>query len=62
MSRDRWVVLLTYQFPPTGGAGSLRMLAFAKHLREFGWKARIGFEEGLRETVEWFEQHREEIP
>src|SRR5512145_502498 len=35
-----------------------RMLDTSKALREFGWKARIGFEEGLRETVEWFEKHR----
>ena len=38
-----------------------RMLDTSRALREFGWKARIGFEEGLSETVEWFEQHREGI-
>ena len=38
-----------------------RMLNTARALREFGWKARIGFEEGLRETVEWFERNREKI-
>jgi GDP-L-fucose synthase len=38
-----------------------RMLDTAKAAREFGWRARIGFEEGLRETVEWFERNREEI-
>jgi GDP-L-fucose synthase len=36
-----------------------RMLDTSKALREFGWKARIGFEDGLRETVEWFEKNRE---
>jgi GDP-L-fucose synthase len=36
-----------------------RMLDTSKALREFGWKARIPFEEGLRETVEWFEATRE---
>jgi GDP-L-fucose synthase len=36
-----------------------RMLDTSKALREFGWKARIGFEDGLRETVEWFETNRE---
>jgi GDP-L-fucose synthase len=36
-----------------------RMLDTSKALREFGWKARIGFEEGLRETIEWFEKNRE---
>jgi GDP-L-fucose synthase len=35
-----------------------RMLDTSRALREFGWKARIGFEEGLRETIEWFERHR----
>jgi GDP-L-fucose synthase len=35
-----------------------RMLDTSRALREFGWKARIPFEEGLRETVEWFERER----
>jgi GDP-L-fucose synthase len=39
-----------------------RMLDTSRALREFGWKARIPFEEGLRDTVEWFEGHRKEIP
>ncbi|GAO01362.1 GDP-L-fucose synthase [Anaeromyxobacter sp. PSR-1] len=39
-----------------------RMLDTSKALREFGWKARIGFEDGLRETVEWFEANRGSIP
>jgi len=34
-----------------------RMLDTSKALAEFGWKAATPFEEGLRETVEWFEQH-----
>ena len=38
-----------------------RMLDTSCAEREFGWKARIGFEEGLRETVAWFEAHRGEI-
>ena len=38
-----------------------RMLDTSRAEREFGWKARIGFEEGLRETVAWFEAHRGEI-
>ena len=33
-----------------------RMLDVSRAEREFGWKARIGFEEGLRETIEWFEE------
>jgi len=39
-----------------------RMLDTSKALREFGWKARIPFEEGLRETVAWFEENRGTIP
>jgi GDP-L-fucose synthase len=35
-----------------------RMLDTSKALREFGWKARIPFEDGLRETIEWFERNR----
>ena len=35
-----------------------RMLDTSRALREFGWRARISFEEGLRETVEWFEKNR----
>jgi GDP-L-fucose synthase len=38
-----------------------RMLDTSKALAEFGWKAKIGFEEGLRETVEWFERNRGNI-
>ncbi len=38
-----------------------RMLDTSKALRAFGWKARIGFEEGLRETVAWFEENREKL-
>jgi GDP-L-fucose synthase len=38
-----------------------RMLDTSKALREFGWKARIGFEEGLNETVDWFETNRGNI-
>jgi GDP-L-fucose synthase len=35
-----------------------RMLDTSRALREFGWKARIPFEEGLRETIAWFEKSR----
>jgi GDP-L-fucose synthase len=38
-----------------------RMLDTSRAFQEFGWKARIGFEEGLKETVEWFEQNRGNI-
>jgi GDP-L-fucose synthase len=35
-----------------------RMLDTSRAEREFGWRARIPFEEGLRETVAWYEKHR----
>jgi GDP-L-fucose synthase len=35
-----------------------RMLDTSRAERELGWRARIGFDEGLRETVEWFERSR----
>jgi GDP-L-fucose synthase len=38
-----------------------RMLDTSKALREIGWRARTPFEEGLRETIEWFEGNREKI-
>jgi len=39
-----------------------RMLDTSKALREFGWKAKIPFENGLRETVAWYEENRGTIP
>jgi len=38
-----------------------RMLDTSRALAEFGWKAKIGFEDGLKETIEWFERHQGEI-
>jgi GDP-L-fucose synthase len=35
-----------------------RMLDTSRAEREFGWKARIPFAEGLRETVEWYQAER----
>ena len=35
-----------------------RMLDTSRAEREFGWTAKIGFEAGLRETIEWYEQSR----
>ena len=35
-----------------------RMLDTSRAFTEFGWKAQIGFEQGLKETVEWYEQNR----
>jgi GDP-L-fucose synthase len=38
-----------------------RMLDTSRALAEFGWKARIPFEQGLPETVAWFEKNRGNI-
>jgi GDP-L-fucose synthase len=38
-----------------------RMLDTSRALQAFGWKAGIGFEEGLAETVAWYERHRESV-
>ncbi|MFQ5604461.1 MAG: glycosyltransferase family 4 protein [bacterium] len=32
------VLIITYYFPPSGGAGVQRTLKFVKYLREFGWE------------------------
>ena len=32
------VLIVTYYFPPSGGAGVQRALKFVKYLREFGWE------------------------
>jgi GDP-L-fucose synthase len=39
-----------------------RMLDTSRALREFGWKARIPFEDGLAETVAWYQSSRGSIP
>jgi GDP-L-fucose synthase len=39
-----------------------RKLDTRRALAEFGWRARTPFEEGLRETIEWFEANRGSIP
>jgi len=35
-----------------------RMLDVSVAEREFGFKAKVGFEEGLKKTIEWYTQHR----
>jgi GDP-L-fucose synthase len=39
-----------------------RMLDPSRALAELGWRATTPFEDGLRETVEWFEANRGSIP
>ncbi|KAF0117512.1 MAG: nucleoside-diphosphate-sugar epimerase [bacterium] len=36
-----------------------RMLDTSRAVKEFGFKARTGFEEGLRKTIEWYRESRE---
>lgn len=38
MQNRKKVLILTYYWPPTGGAGVHRWLKFTKYLREFGWE------------------------
>lgn len=48
-------------FDPTKPNGQpRRALDVSRAEQEFGFKARVGFEEGLRRTIEWYEQHRKE--
>jgi len=35
---NRKVLIITYYWPPSGGAGVQRWLKFSKYLREFGWE------------------------
>lgn len=37
----RRVLIIAYYFPPIGGIGSIRLAAFASHLREFGWEPTV---------------------
>jgi GDP-L-fucose synthase len=38
------------------------MLDTSRAFEEFGWRARTPFEEGLAETVAWYERSRGSIP
>ncbi|MDF9745861.1 GDP-L-fucose synthase family protein [Natrinema salsiterrestre] len=38
-----------------------RRLDVSRAKREFGWEASTPFEEGLRKTIEWYEDHRSNI-
>src|SRR5438270_3935106 len=35
--RGRRVLMIAHHFPPAGGSGPNRALAFARHLPEYGW-------------------------
>jgi GDP-L-fucose synthase len=48
-------------FDPTKPNGQpRRALDVSRAEREFGFKAQVGFEEGLRRTIKWYEQVRKE--
>ena len=39
-----------------------RKLDTTRAEREFGFRARVAFREGLQQTIAWFETHRHERP
>jgi GDP-L-fucose synthase len=43
------------------GGQPRRSLNTDRARREFGFEARVGFEEGLRQTIEWYRVHHQEI-
>jgi dTDP-glucose 4,6-dehydratase len=45
--------------PDRPGHDRRYLLSSSKLRRELGWKPEIDFERGLRETVEWYAEHRE---
>jgi GDP-L-fucose synthase len=38
-----------------------RGLDTSRAYEKFGFKAQVGFEEGLKETIQWFREHQQEI-
>lgn len=45
------LLIITYYWPPAGGAGVYRWLKFSKHLREYGWEPIIYTSEGGEYSV-----------
>lgn len=41
MTRPRTALLVTYEFPPTGGPGVQRVAKFGRYLPEFGWRVEV---------------------
>ncbi|MCA9098140.1 MAG: hypothetical protein KDA36_07135, partial [Planctomycetaceae bacterium] len=41
MPQPRRVLLISYHFPPVGGAGVQRPIKFCKYLRQFGWEPTV---------------------
>jgi GDP-L-fucose synthase len=46
---------------PSKPDGTPRKLLDVSKLRELGWSARIGLEEGVRSTYEWFVEHERQL-
>jgi GDP-L-fucose synthase len=46
---------------PTKPDGTPQKLLSVARLRDTGWTATIGLDEGLRRTVEWYRRHRAEV-
>lgn len=44
----------TYQFTENGVSGDNKRLMDISRLKNFGWKPRVGLEEGIKDTIEWF--------
>ncbi|MEE4215494.1 MAG: hypothetical protein V2I34_10510, partial [Bacteroidales bacterium] len=38
MPSEKKILIITYYWPPCGGAGVQRWLKFAKYLPEYGWE------------------------
>jgi len=47
------VLIITYYWPPSSGAGVQRWLKFAKYLPSLGWEPVMPLEQGLELTVDW---------
>jgi dTDP-glucose 4,6-dehydratase len=45
--------------PDRPGHDRRYLLDSSKIRRDLGWKPEIGWEEGLRDTVTWYAEHRE---
>ena len=44
----------TYQFTENGVSGDNKRLMDISRLKKFGWKPRVGLEEGIKDTIDWF--------
>jgi len=49
------------RFDPSKPDGTPRKLLDISRLNALGWKATISLEDGIRQTYQWFLEHRDEI-